>query len=398
MDLSLTSVESDHARYNLNVIPQVREALEYIYGGLRHIPFPTSLTSYSSYLQGCLPLLMEEISAETLIQLIGQKKYQQLRSLHHQSTLLNLWYELELKNVLEAITGNHIPVVILKGADIASSLYPRLGLRYFGDIDLIVQPEDLAATTGIFERLGYHYHQEYRFESISKQRAGYVYVKEVTVGYLMFEIHTSLHSNEMGISFDLIQIWTRARPITVAGVNARGMGLEDLLLYLCWHYRSHAFNRLIWLYDIARLLLQHADTLNWTLVQQLAQRQGLEATVYYCICWCQRMFHIPLPESLQLKQFMPPVFIQRLITSVVGDESVAVLRRSAQRERKLLQRLMVDDMQTLCLVIMRILFPSSSHLGRLYMEHSHLPLRLFWLYYPLHPLFLLRGYFRNRHN
>ena len=395
--MTLASIEYDNQPADTyNTFPQIIEVLEHVYERLDDVRTSANGAGAASILQGCLPLLIEQVPAETLIQRMGEKKYEQLRSLYRQISILNLWYTLELQHVLAALADAQIRVMVLKGAEIATSLYPRPELRPFNDIDLMVQPKDLAAAIAILEKLGYHYHQEYRFEAISRRRAAFVYVKEVLAGHLAFEIHTSPHCNEMGVSFDTAQIWQRARSIIVADMSAYGMGLEDLLLYLCWHYRSHEFGRLIWLYDIALLLLRYADQLDWALVHRLAREQGLLATVYYSVHWCQQLFHIALPEGAPIEKFMPPVFIQRLIRRLVGNDLISVLRRSAKGERKLLQYFMVDNMSALCLVGWHAVFPTPTHLGRLYMEHSHLPLRLFWLFYPLHPLFALSALFRGR--
>ncbi len=395
--MTFTSIgHADHAMRNCNAILQVKEVLEYVYGGLDHVRTPAINAESSSILQGCLPLLMEQVPAETLIQLMGQKKYEQLRYLCRQSSILNLWYSSEMKRIFDVMAAAQIRVMVLKGADVAASLYPRPELRPLHDIDLMVQPKDLAATIAILEKLGYHYHQEYRFEAVSKQRTGFVYAKGVPVGHLMFEVHTAPHGNEMGVSFAAARLWERARPITIAGMETYGMGLEDLLLYLCWHYRSHVFGRLIWLYDIALLLLCYADQLDWALVRRLAREQELMATIYYTVRLCQQAFHITIPENARIEQCMPPVFIQRLITRLVGNDLTSVLRKTAQRERKLLHYLVVDNVSALCLVWWRTVFPSPEALGYRYMDHSRLPLHLFWLYYPLHPLLALRRYFRAR--
>jgi hypothetical protein len=394
--MTSSSAKLNQMIWSPGAIPRVEEALECIYGGLDRVRPPATLVGGAVSLQGCLPLLMEETSPEGLMQRVGQKKYEQLRNLYRQSSLLNLRYNLELNHVLETITAAGIGVMLLKGAEIATTLYPRPELRHFNDIDLMVHPEDLGAAIAILERQGYRYHQEYRFESISRRRSAFVYVKEGIDGHLVFEIHTSPHRNEMGISFDTAQIWERARSITVAGNSIFGMGLEDLLLYLCWHYRSHSFSRLIWLYDIAIAMLRCAEQLDWALVHRLAYERGLAATVYYCLRLCEQVFHVSIPEKAHIEKYMPPIFIQRLIARQISDDLPSVLRRSAYRKRKLLQRLMVDNVRTLCLVMVRAVFPGPTHLGRLYMEHSRLPLHLFWLYYPLHPLLVLRAYFKNR--
>jgi hypothetical protein len=396
MDISFASANPQNAVGEEDCLPQVADVLASMYGGLDNIPVPASLESGSSILQGCLPLLMKELSSEALLQKVGSKKYERLRVLYHQSSLLNLWYSWEVKRVLETLTNAHMPVMVLKGADIATTLYRHPELRHFSDVDLMVRPENLGAAIELLKDLGYHYHQEYRFESVSRQRAAFVYVKEVAAGYIVFEIHTSPHQNEMGVSFQAAELWERARPITLESVKVYGMGLEDLLLYLCWHFRSHSFSRLIWLYDITVLLLRHANDIDWSKAHAIAKKQGLLSTIYYCVQWCQAVFHISLPEQAQIEQFAPPALIRRLVAHFVGNDFGALLHVGSYHERKILQRLMVDDKPALCQVVLRACIPSPTHLGRLYMEHSRLPVRLFWLYYPLHPLFMLRAYFKDR--
>ena len=387
MDIDFAS--TDPSPCASGALPQVKDALEYIYDGLARVLRSIAPGVSAAKLQGCLPLLFEQVSAEELIDLAGREQYERLRSSYRASSLLNLWYSAELERVLETIRAAQIRVMVLKGADIATTLYPRPGLRYFDDVDLMVQAHDLAATVAILESLGYSYHQEYHFEAASKLRTGFVYVKEIAAGYLMFEVHTSPHPNNLGIAFDVARVWERARPITVAGRRVDGMGLEDLFIYLCWHYRSHAFDRLIWLYDIALMLC--ADQLDWSYARQLARQQGLLATAYYSVRWCQQLFNITIPEDAQMERLMPSIFMQGLIKYLVGEDLTAVLRRRARHKRKLLQYCMVDNVKALCLVGLRLLFPSPAHLGRLYMEHSRLPLRLYWLYYFIHPLLVLKA-------
>ncbi|HLX39622.1 MAG TPA: nucleotidyltransferase family protein [Ktedonobacteraceae bacterium] len=376
-------------------LPAVGGVLNSIYHGIEHVQVPSTFTSGAAVLQGCLPLFMAETSSEELIRRVGEKKAAQLQQLYRQSTLLNLYYSFELTQVLEALTTAAIPVMVLKGADIAETQYTRPELRHYGDIDLMVHPEDLKATFALLEQLGYHYYQEYRFEPLSRQRAAFVYVKEHDVGYLLFEVHISPHSNEMGIAFDPVQIWQRARSITVASVDVYGMGLEDMFIYLCWHYRSHTFERLLWLYDIAVMLIRCGDQLNWTQVRRLAHELGLLSTVYYCVLLCQQVFQVAIPGYAEIETFKPSVFICRLISHFVGDNLPAILDRTAYRKRKLLQRLMVDNMLMLSLVLFRAAFPHPAHLGRLYMDRSCLPLRLYWLYYPVHLLFILKTGFQT---
>src|SRR5258708_1977530 len=153
----------DHPVYPAKTLPQIESALEYVYGQLDRALRSSSLKANTQTLQGCLPLLLEQVPAERLIERIGQEQYKRLRSCYLESSHLNLWYSMELKSILKAITAANISVMILKGADISATTYPRPELRYFNDIDLMVQPADLAETIAILEQAGYQYLQEYRF-------------------------------------------------------------------------------------------------------------------------------------------------------------------------------------------------------------------------------------------
>ena len=385
---------SGETRARARSLPGIERILTLSYGDLDRRLRTMRLRSGASLLQGCLPLLLHEVSANSLIERIGLERYEQLRACYQEMCLLNLWFSLEQRKVFEAITAAKIPLMVLKGADIALTCYPQPDLRYFDDVDLMVHPEDLRTTIRLLEQLGYKYHQEYRFEAISGQRSGFVYAKQVAAGYVVFEVHTAPHANELGVTFDVPGLWRRARQATLHGVQAQTMGLEDLLLFLCWHYRSHFFERLIWLYDVVMLLLAHGSELDWMLLYRLARRQGMLATIYYVLGWCQQLFEITLPPEAHLERFAPPAYVQWLVRCLLGDNTSAVLRPSMINGRKVLQHLMVDDLKSLGRAELRAIFPSPTHLGRLYMEHSRLPLRLFWLYYFLHPFVALKQTWR----
>jgi hypothetical protein len=56
-----------------------------------------------------------------------------------------------------------------------------------------------------------------------------------------------------------------------------------------------------------------------------------------------------------------------------------------QDRRMLARRVMVDSAGDLIKAGLRMLFPSRATIWRRYMEHSRLPLQLFFVYYFLHP-------------
>lgn len=82
----------------------------------------------------------------------------QLRAEWKQSILQDVAYAVKVqqeeKKLLEILDENNIPCVILKGSA-AAAYYPLDLYRTFGDLDLLVKPEQYETTAGLLEASGY---------------------------------------------------------------------------------------------------------------------------------------------------------------------------------------------------------------------------------------------------
>ncbi len=76
-----------------------------------------------------------------------------LRQAYYAATARNLLLYRELSRILTALSP--IPVVILKGAALAATLYPSIGLRSMGDLDLLATEDRLAEAVARLKALGY---------------------------------------------------------------------------------------------------------------------------------------------------------------------------------------------------------------------------------------------------
>ncbi len=61
----------------------------------------------------------------------------------------------ELARILETFAAEEIPVIVLKGAALAATVYEDIGLRPMGDLDLLVRPEDLRRAWKAMSALNY---------------------------------------------------------------------------------------------------------------------------------------------------------------------------------------------------------------------------------------------------
>src|SRR5207253_318808 len=107
---------------------------------------------------------------------------------------------------------------------------------------------------------------------------------------VLIELHTAPHESEIGTDFDVEALWADAQEITVLGESALTMQPVDHLLYLCWHYRFHAFSRMLWLYDIVVMVRALGRDFDWPTLVRKARRQRLATTLYYCLVWSRTLF------------------------------------------------------------------------------------------------------------
>jgi len=68
-----------------------------------------------------------------------------LTAAYYQSVALNSVLYQELEMILDALVTAQIPVIVLKGAHLATSLYPDLSLRPMHDLDLLIRKKSSSA-------------------------------------------------------------------------------------------------------------------------------------------------------------------------------------------------------------------------------------------------------------
>lgn len=334
-----------------------------------------------------VPILCAYFSREELIELVGEKTTSDIFDMHHQMVLQNLVIESELQRCLAAFKQAEIPLILFKGPALSYTIYPEAHLRTYHDIDALIHPEDLPRAHELLKRMGYTFYEEFRASAIANQRTGYNYILGRSNSQLqvLIELHTAPHPSEIGTHFASNALRERARSIVVLGEPTLTLDPIDHLLYLCWHYRFHAFTRLIWLYDLVVMLRAIEPELDWMLLVHQAQRQSLATTLYYCLSWCRDLFGVTVPEQV-FARLRPPLACRLIIERIVLPEGANALAATSRKARRIVaHRAMVDSKTSLLKAGFRALFPSRATIGLRYMNYSRLPLQFYSLYYLIHP-------------
>ena len=344
-----------------------------------------------------IPVLCTYFSPEELAELVGEKLTNDILDIYHLEILQNMFLEREFEEVLRRFNSASIPLMLIKGPALAYTVYPKAHLRTYHDIDTLIQPGHIADAHELLTQMGYVFYNEYRADAFDEQRTGYNYsLKRSDIPFpVLIELHTAPHSSEIGTLFERDELWNNANTITIFGQSVRTMSPTDHLLYLCWHYRFHGFTRLLWLYDLVMMLRVYGDEIDWDALVHSAQRQRMAADLYYCLSWCRDLFGVAISDSV-FTMMRPPLLSRLIVERKAMPDVAKALAVADYKERRLLaRRAMVDSNGDLFKAGLRVFFPSPIALQKRYMDHSRLPLRLFFLYYLIHPWITLAKGVRN---
>ncbi len=163
------------------------------------------------------------------------------------------------RHVLQALHEAGVAALVFKGSALAFSHYPRSDLRPRDDTDLLVDESDLAVLHSTMTDLGYTQAVASSGKLMSHQRL-YSAIDARRIRH-NFDVHWRISNrHRYARMFDLGELLENARPIPGWPSTARCPCPADALLIAALHRATHrGTDRLVWLYDIHRLLAAMDD-------------------------------------------------------------------------------------------------------------------------------------------
>lgn len=204
----------------------------------------------------------------------------------------------ELGRVLKAFSEANIDVIVLKGAALAQTVYPDIALRPMGDVDLLVQEESLKEAEEELSKLGYKFTPYHHSTDFCRE---YYLQKENLEQKL--ELHWGFTSCclHIGEGINIRDFWEDAKSKKIANINLLQLGLENLILYLCWHCTKHRFIRLLWLCDIAQIMKNSSNSINWhSLIKRAIDWKSIKP-LYYTLYLCMQVLGNKIPEDIYIQ-------------------------------------------------------------------------------------------------
>lgn len=262
-----------------------------------------------------------------------------------------------LAALLRAAAAEGMHLIVLKGAALAETIYPRPGLRPFGDLDVLARPSDADRVRCLLERLKYVVDPD-QWNELASSRIGEAnFFKQTEQGPIVVELHTDLINNDLfwgQIRVDNVGLWERAQAQRLAGVEAWVLGPEDQLLHLCLHLAGHYLAAPQSLRDIDQLC--RTVVIDWPFFAALTRKAGAAAACFSVLFAAATLLGTAVPTFL-LDDLAPRVG-RKLLQRCAQARAADVTQAHTEKLRPLLLWFLLGTFRARFNALRGIIFPS----------------------------------------
>jgi hypothetical protein len=229
----------------------------------------------------------------------------QLTAAYYNTTAHNQIMYIELQKILNAFSQANIPVIVIKGAVLATTVYSKIGLRPMGDLDLLV-PEDLIdSATRLLVELGFVPKSQPSPEHYLIDLNVHLWKKQPKCSV---EIHKNLiASRSSWYSPTMDWFWDQSIAIGDRFQELVGINLKNIfrltptahILYQSAHIKlQHRGDqsKMIWFYDLD-LQIRRENTIDWEQLTYKAKEFRWGPALLAAVCETRSYLGTPIPET-----------------------------------------------------------------------------------------------------
>jgi hypothetical protein len=254
-----------------------------------------------------------------------------LEKIYYSNLTRNMLLYDELNKVLMAFKKAGIDTVVLKGAFLAEEIYKNIGLRPMSDIDLLVKEKDLQNAKKELIELKYFVPTIYltkfheKFQTALNDESSFIN-KDKNIN---IDFHWDIQSPQMPYKVDINKFWSNTKPVKISNVEALTFAPEDLLQHLCLHVDKHVNLRtppakpLRDYCDIAEVINNYKDTINWGYLLQSSKNYEIEEPIFQGLFIAKEYFGAPVPENIihELEPVKSGISFEEIFKGLIKNNS-----------------------------------------------------------------------------
>jgi hypothetical protein len=205
--------------------------------------------------------------------------------------------ETVLHDVVKRLAAENIDVMLLKGAALATTVYPSFAARPMGDLDILVQPEQAQRAWQCLVDAGW----TAEFAGGEEFYEGHHHLVGLTDPnglHLVLEVHRAMLPIPGPFLLDESEVWRDARPVQLGSTTAWVPSDQHLLLHLCVHFgwSDMLFSGLGRTVRDVTALLEHGR-IDWPGFIELARRTKASTCAYWTLRIARDLSGASVPET-----------------------------------------------------------------------------------------------------
>lgn len=204
----------------------------------------------------------------------------------------------ELLQILDRLKMAGVTAVPFKGPVQALQLYGDPTLREFSDLDILIDPEQVAVADRVIREAGYEPTIPIRpgqQKLYMRSECDRTYLRRGPETHL--ELHWALTPPYFGVDLRATELIGRARTTVLDGRPTKTLSDEDLLLVLCVNGAKEMWEKLEWVTAVTTLL-KSDRTLDWELIRDTARRTRTWRILLIGLGMARKVFDTKIPENL----------------------------------------------------------------------------------------------------
>ncbi|HEX2998542.1 MAG TPA: nucleotidyltransferase family protein, partial [Anaerolineales bacterium] len=254
--------------------------------------------------EGVGPLLYWKLSKSGEFASLPEEARGALRAMYARTWAYNQKIFEELRRLVQLFHKKDIPVVVLKGACFALTIYPDIGLRPMGDLDILVPAARLDEAVEMAGSLGYAEARPEASPGLNDLLSHHVCLQKP--GSITLELHDNLVGEKsFAYAAPVDWFWEQTEPL---GSSSKDR-FEHLLMLTptaqLLYAASHAMLQhggdktpLRWYYDLDQLIRLSSSHLDWDLLLMQARKFEWSSALWAALARTQDYFGTAVPEMV----------------------------------------------------------------------------------------------------
>ncbi|MEL7669260.1 nucleotidyltransferase family protein [Methanobacterium sp.] len=275
------------ARTDVN--PEIRDKLWFLIQNKLDWDYLLNLAS----MHKLLPLLYHNLNF-ICPEMVPEDILGELKDNFNANVRKNLMMTGELIKILELLESEGITAIPYKGPVLASMVYGNIGLRQFGDIDILINQTDALNVKNIMINNEYKLYVPIVITDsfYMKLEQEYQFINNKNI---LIEIKWRFEGNFFSFS-NSNDLSNKLNTFNLNGFQVKIFSPVSQLLILCVHCAKHDWSSLSWICDISEFI-RH-ENINWSKTLENAEKLGLKRILLINLSLAKDLFDLELPREI----------------------------------------------------------------------------------------------------